>query len=43
MVMKAEVKMSTAGANEQLLQKCANKKKTDMECVRSLFLKISTD
>lgn len=28
MVMKAEVKMSTAGANEQLLQKCANKKKT---------------
>lgn len=27
MVMKAEVKMSTAGANEQLPQKCANKKK----------------
>lgn len=27
MVMKAEVKMSAAGANEQLLQKCANKKK----------------
>lgn len=42
MVMKAEVKMSAAGANEQLLQKCANKKK-DMECVLRLFLKISTD
>lgn len=27
MVMKAEVKMSAAGTNEQLLQKCANKKK----------------
>lgn len=25
MVMKAEVKMSAAGANEQLLQKCASK------------------
>lgn len=46
MVMKAEVKMSAAGANEQLLQKCANKKKKkkkDMECALSLFLKISTD
>ena len=42
MVMKAEVKMSAAGANEQLLQKCASKikkkkRKKDMECVLSLF------
>lgn len=47
MVMKAEVKMSAAGANEQLLQKCASKikkkEKKTWSVYWAFFLEISTD